>query len=321
MHYKHLTLLKRDIIAMELAQETPKKDIALLLNVHISTIYREIKRNAHTTNSNSSNYRYEYYASHAQNLYISRLNHSNASKFTDEVKSIIQNGFKEQLSFDAICGVRRKSDKSFPCSRTLYNYIKSGKVTPPNNYRLKLKKWKQASRIQSRGKSIKTLSIDVRPHYINSKKHFGHWELDLIESAGTGGYIIGLRERQTRFTLTKYIPNKYYKNVNKQVRLWMKQYSIYSITTDNGSEFNRLYELKSPTNNLEIYYAHPGCPYEKGSIEEFNKLLREFIYKKSVFTHTTTRKIAYYTNKINNRPMKILNYKSPYDFINMMLKI
>ena len=320
MTYNHLTALDRDIISIELSKETSKKDIAELLCVHISTIYREIKRNVPEENKATIKYSATYYSSTAHTLYLKRKHDNvNASKFTADIKYIIEDGLKQQFSLETICGIRHKTDNKFPCYRTLYNYIKSGFIKLPKNYRLKLKKKKAAKKSQSFAKDANTKSIDQRPNYINNNKYFGHWELDLIDSAGNGGYIISFKERLTRYTLTCYIPTKCSKHVNKQLRKWFKKYPVYSITTDNGAEFNSLYKLKTATNKLEIYYAHPGSPHEKGAVEEFNKLLREFIKKKSTFNHKSIRRIKYYTNHINNRPMKVMNYVSPKFCIKIMM--
>ncbi len=72
----------------------------------------------------------------------------------------------------------------------------------------KLKRRKSAYKSQSFKKDALTEHISKRNRIINKRKHSGHWEPDLIESAGDGGYIISFIERQTRFTLTKYIDNK-----------------------------------------------------------------------------------------------------------------
>ena len=317
-NYSHLTPYKRDLIAIELAKGSSIKKISSLLEIHISTVYREIRRNSVTIRD--SNYKdvISYLPSTANIKYLDRRKQNfNASKYTEDIKIIIENGLKEQLSFECIASLKRKTDKTFPCTRTIYNYRKKHLLTIPKNYRLKLKKRKSGSRPQSHLKKANTKHISQRPNYINTRRHFGHWELDLIESAGDGGYIITFIERMSRFTKTKYIDKKTPDNVHKFLKAIILQYPVYSITTDNGSEFNRLYELKSPTNNLEIYYTDPAAPHQKGAIEKFNKDLREFIKKHQIFTKKTSRKITYYTNQINNRPKKVLNYVSPEQIKNL----
>lgn len=196
--------------------------------------------------------------------YIQRRHKNiNSSKLTVDVKHIIETGLKQDLSFEAICHIRHKTDKSFPSWRTLYNYFKRSLIIIPKHYRLKLKKKKTSSRVQSHLKAINTKHISQRPSYITNHRHFGHWELDLIESAGDGGYIISFIECMSKFAQTKYIPSKEAIHVNSFINQVMKKYPVYSITTDNGSEFNSLYTLKTPTNHLEIYYTDPASPLPK----------------------------------------------------------
>lgn len=311
-NYKHFTSSDRDIISIELAKGTSKQKIADILNVHVSSIYREIKRNSVTQRNSHFEYYNTYLSSSAHNLYFQRRkNNSNSSKFTEDVKHIIEIGLKQDLSFSTICDIRHKTDKSFPSARTLYNYFKRSWIKTPKNYRLKLNKRKVATRVQSKLKEVNTKHISQRPRYVTNHKHFGHWELDLIESAGGGGYIISFIECMTEFAITQYIDTKEAGIINKFLKKVMKQYPVYSITTDNGTEFNNLYKLKTATNHLEIYYTDPASPWQKGLVEYFNKLMREYIPKNSIFTKTSARKIAYYTDKINNRPWKILNYNTP----------
>lgn len=318
--YHHLSSHQRDIISIELSKGTSKKNIASLIGTHISTVYRELNRNCVTQRDKFYNYHEVYFPSSAHSLYLSRKrNNSNSSKFSKDVKFIIEQGLHKQLSFESICNIRHKFDKSFPCTRSLYNYRKLSLITIPKNYRLKLKKRKSASRKQSYLKDANTKHISSRSHFINTKRRFGHWELDLIESASDGGYIISFIERMSKFSLTKYIDSKHSDNIINFLKHVMKKYPVYSITTDNGSEFNRLYELKTSTNYLEVYYTDPAAPYQKGLVEYFNKLLREFIHKNKKFDKKSIRKIQHYTNHINSREMKILNYSTPYKVKELMM--
>ena len=295
--------------------------IATQIRCSISTISREIKRNSINLREHDYTFTIRYLGSTAHTKYLDRRkNNENSSKFTKDVKHIIEKSLSEDLSFNAISKIRRKLSTDFPCTRTLYNYFKRGIIKIPKNYRLKLRKKKHAKREQSKAKKENTKTIHQRPKYIGEKKHFGHWELDLIESAGDGGYIISFVEIVSRFALTHYIEHKTTDNVNKFLTKIMKEHIVYSITTDNGSEFHKLYELKSAENYLEIYYTDPSSPWQKGLVENFNKLIREYIKKKDIITSKTKRKIKYSTDKINYRPKNILNFNTPLTVYNTLSK-
>lgn len=310
--YHHLTAQEKERIALMYDKGTTFTYIASIIGCSISTISREIKRNSTTIREQDYTYTTIYLGGTAHIKYLDRRkNNTNSSKFTEDVKSIIESALKEDLSFNCISKIRKKLCNEFPCTRTLYNYFKRGIIKIPKTYRLKLRKRKQSKKEQSKAKTANTKTIHQRPSYIGEKRRLGHWELDLIESAGVGGYIISFVEIVSKFAITHYIENKTSANVNEFLKKIMKEHVVHSITTDNGSEFHKLYELKSATNYLEIYYADPSSPWQKGLVENFNKLIREYIKKKDIITSKTKRKIKYTTDKINNRPKDILNFNTP----------
>lgn len=313
MTYKHLSQQQRYQIQYYLSENLSQRKIATILGINHSTISREIARNATTQRrANDDKYITKYDANSAQTKYISRRSR-NRSKATDNIIRIIKEDMKQFNSITSIVGRRRLDDVSFPSATTIYHWVKQGVLILSKAYKnaFKLKQSNYTGRSNSKECDEHTKTIHERSTTINKRTKFGHWELDLIESAGDGGYIISLIERVTRFTLTKYIENKTIKNVNKFISSVMKKYAINSITTDNGKEFLQLHKLKSNKNPLEIYYCDPGAPYQKGQVEWFNKQMRRFIKKKSVITNKSIRKIKHYTNIINNKYLNVLNYHCP----------
>ncbi|MGL5020755.1 MAG: IS30 family transposase [Mycoplasmatales bacterium] len=123
-------------------------------------------------------------------------------------------------------------------------------------------------------------------------------ELDLVESAGNGGYFISFVERVTDFTITQNIPTKKAKHVTEFIKKVIKSNKVKSITTDNGSEFHKLY-IFTIRNKIKIYYTDPGTPHQKGLVEYTNKLIREYIFKNKVFDNNIIRPLKVYTKIIN----------------------
>ena len=224
---------------------------------------------------------------------------------------------KKDYSPEQISGVNKKRNREFPSSRTIYNYIYDGKIVVPIKYRLKIKKRANRRNSKIKNKLLFCSTIHERPKKININKTCGHWEIDLIESAGKGGYIITFVERLTRYFIAEYIDSKHASNINKFIRKMNKIHIIKSITTDNGSEFNSLYKF-TLSNNIKIYYTDPGAPYQKGLVEETNKLLREYITKNKEFNQTIIRPLKVYSEKINSRPKKVLNFLSPKSAFNQL---
>lgn len=322
MKYNQLSQEQRFQIQFYLTQKLSHRKIASILGVSNSTISREVTRNS-TTQRRSSDDKYiiKYDANSAQNKYISRRS-KNRFKATDNIIRIIKQDMKQFNSITSIVGRRRLEDRSFPSATTIYSWVKCGVLILSKVYKHAFKLKQTNKRIHSNSKECdeNTKSIHERPNWVTKRTQFGHWELDLIESAGEGGYIISLIERVSRFTLTKYIENKTIKNVNQFISSVMKKYVINSISTDNGKEFLQLHKLKSHKSPLEIYYCDPGAPYQKGQVEWFNKQMRRFIKKKSVFDSKSKRKIKYYTNIINNKYLNVLNYHSPAELEHFIKK-
>lgn len=102
------------------------------------------------------------------------------------------------------------------------------------------------------------------------------------------------------------MPNKEAKTINEAVQDLIKRYPIASITADNGSEFSLLSELT----DIEVYFAHPYSSHERGSNENFNGLLREFLPKGKSLNPLTDEELAQYLSAINERPRRLHYYKT-----------
>lgn len=117
-----------------------------------------------------------------------------------------------------------------------------------------------------------------------------------------------LVERQTRFAIALKLANKQAETITKAVKSLLSQYPIGSITSDNGSEFSSLSTLK----NVDVYFTHPYSSHERGTNEHFNGLLREFLAKGVSLNPLTTEELNRYISAINNRPRRILKYKTAH---------
>ncbi|MDV5978168.1 IS30 family transposase, partial [Streptococcus canis] len=114
----------------------------------------------------------------------------------------------------------------------------------------------------------------------------------------------------SRYQIIRLIPDKSASSVNQALKSILKVYQINSITADNGTEFSCLAEGFDPEN---IYYAHPYSSWERGTNENHNRLIRRWLPKGS--KNATQQQVAFIENWINNYPKKLLNYKSPKEFL------
>ncbi len=199
-------------------------------------------------------------------------------------------------------------DAVVPSTKTLYNYIHQGLleikvIDLPRAVRIRKKFTKRPSTKKHLGKSI-----EERPEEINNRSRFGDWEIDSVLGGKTIGEpsILTLVERQTRYAVTKKLVEKKAEYVNQAVLECMKLYPIKSITADNGNEFSSLSKIEG----LDVYFAHAYSSYERGTNENFNGLLREFIPKGCSLKELNQNLLEDYTKAINERPRRIHGYQS-----------
>ncbi|CZD10420.1 IS1239 transposase [Streptococcus pneumoniae] len=162
-------------------------------------------------------------------------------------------------------------------------------------------------------------SIEQRSEAINLRLENGHYEIDTVLLTRAKNYcLLVLTDRKSRHQIIRLIPNKSAEVVNQALKLILKQHKILSITADNGTEFNRLFDIFSEEH---IYYAHPYASWERGTNENHNRLIHRWLPKGT--KKMTPKEVAFIEKWINNYPKKCLNYKSPReDFLmaNLNLK-
>lgn len=165
-----------------------------------------------------------------------------------------------------------------------------------------------------RGQIIDAVSIRERPAEIEDRAIPGHWEGDLL-SGSNNTHIATLVERTTRFTLLIKLKGKDTVTVINALRRKIKTLPTFlcnSLTWDRGMELAFHKKLSIDT-NIKIYFCDPRSPWQRGTNENTNGLLRQYLPKKtdlSFYTQKDLNKIAF---QLNGRPRKTLNFNSPLD--------
>src|SRR5690625_4399849 len=221
---------------------------------------------------------------------------------------------------DMIVG-RAQKEKNFtsdliPCTSTLYHWIDRGIMKTKNIDLLEKVSRKPRNDSPTHRENHRVLgpSIKERPEEIESREHFGHWEIDTMLGARDKDdpVLLTLVERKTRFEIMLKIdrqdqPNvdramsDFYKQLGEQANLYFK-----TITSDNGSEFSGIYEMLMGV--TDVFFAHPYAPYERGTKENQHKLIRRFIPKSKRLAEVSTQTINRIQQWINNIPRKVLDY-------------
>ena len=224
-------------------------------------------------------------------------------------------------SIDACVGFARKenifqADEIF-CTKTMYNYLWSGKLpitifeVPKALKRKHRRKWKR------RNKRILGRSIEERPAYIDDRQESGHWEADTVvgKRAGKESVILTLLERKTRHYLAIKIDSKTSGSVNAAMAVLKEEYGdrfsevFKTITTDNGAEFEAFSALEAY--GSKIYFAHPYMSSDKAQNERHNGLLREYVSKGESIDNYTAEDILSFADTINALPRRVLGYNTP----------
>ena len=221
---------------------------------------------------------------------------------------------QEQWSPKQIVGYCSANNIPMVSHERIYQYIredkaKGGKMYMHLRHRLKHNKRPTGKRIAIKNR----ISIEERPEIVNTKGRFGDWEIDTIIGKNNKGAIVTIVERTTSFFIMRKLPKgKNAKGLSKEVIELLIPYkeNVRSITSDNGTEFAD-HQTIAEKLQTTFYFAHPYSSWERGLNEYTNKLIRQYIDKKSCFDQFTDKQITDIQHKINRRPREKLNFKSP----------
>lgn len=313
---KHLTIEQRYQIEAYLKLKMSKDFIAKELNVHRSAVFREVGRNGLKRGGYSAK-KAQLYAQERKDRFMCNR------RFTGGCQKTVEKFLGQQWSPEQIIGhCQREGIEMVSCER-IYQFIREDKKNGGElylNLRHRLKHRKRP--VGGHCPVTNRTSIDERPGMVNDKKRFGDWEMDTIIGADQKGALLTLTERTTNFIFIEKLElGKNAFGLKKQLIDLLLPYKnhVHTITTDNGGEFAEHLAVAKKL-AASIYFAHPYCSWEKGSIENANKLIRQFVRKGTDLNDYSVEQIAEYQYKINNRPRKKLNFDSPknvfYKFIN-----
>lgn len=313
---KHLTTEQRYQIEAYLKLGLSKDFIATELKVHRSTIFREIKRN--------QNERGRYIAKQADEFYQDRKDRFTTNRtFTEACENQVVEWIKKGWSPEQIKGYCERNNIPMVSHELIYQHIRKNKQDGGNLYTYLRHQLKYRNRSVSKHYPIANrVSIDERPDIVQLKGRFGDWEMDTIVGANQKGVILTLTERKTNFIIIRQLKNgKNSKELSKELISSMIPYKkhVHTITTDNGPEFADHLRVSEKL-NAQIYFAHPYCSWEKGSIEHANKLIRQYIPKEDNLNDYKQDELTKIQHIINERPRKKLIFDSPknlfYNLIN-----
>lgn len=320
---KHLVFEDRVKIELWLQQRVKFSEIASRLSFSRATITQEIQRSLpdHWSNKFKA---VRYRAQEAQYLADQRQhNRPRYHKRTPRRLAIIkQRILEDKWSPEQIVFGTRQFGASVA---VVYNWINYNKVPGITNkdLRFKGKRYKRAMNKRIRDsyhqqksdkrEAVRLHNIADRPASIDHRLYFGDWELDGVESRQSNAMVLTFVERKTRYAVAIKIPSKHAQDIKLGIDTFMSQFQDYvkSITCDRGSEFmTNSTQLAFKEYGIKYYYAHAYAPYERGSNENFNSLLRVYFPKGTDFKKLSQETLSDAVMAINRRPMRIHRFKS-----------
>lgn len=316
--YRRLNFTEREELSRHLSLGLSCRKIAQLANRAPSTIYREILRNGPT----QSRYR----AINAQKQALS------AAKMPRRVRKLDINQKLQKIVVEYLqlrwspVQIAKRLRILYPDDITMhisheaiYAYIY---IHPRQHLKrqllFQLRRGHKYRRVKSterrRSNPIQDyISIDERPPEVDSRKIAGHWEGDLIKGSKNESAIGTLVERTTRMTFiaklrsgdARAVRQAFARKLNKLPDSLKK-----SLTYDQGSEMAE-HKMFTKETKIRVYFAHPHSPWERGTSENTNALIRDFFPSGTDFSKINVQQLKRVENLLNDRPRKVLNFYTP----------
>lgn len=319
--YQHLQPEERELIALRLATGHSQRAIAEELGRSPSTISREIRRNQKKGQT-------DYLATAAESMAKKRARKARRlRKLVDgplwrEIVALLRKQWSpEQVSAELR---QRHPDQPERCvsHETIYAALY---ILPRGELRKELlshlRQHRKTRRPRSRGTDRRgqipnMVSIAERPDEVEDRLVPGHWEGDLIKGAGNASSVGTLVERQSRLVMlvkvesasTEAVCAGFARKFGRLPAIMRK-----TMTYDRGKEMAG-HESLSEKLNMRIYFADPHSPWQRGSNENTNGLLRQYLPKGTDLSTLTQRDLNVIAHKLNTRPRKTLNWQTPIEF-------
>lgn len=314
-----ITFYEREKIELYLKMKKSHRWIGRKLCRGHTDISREINRN--------SGKFFSYRAVGAQRLHEARLLKKNRKKLekyeNSKLKEYVISEIKEDHSPDQIAGRLKNEpppelDGKTISHESIYQYIYNGQGRFEYLYpHLRVGRHKRQRRFDRKKRSKinipERVSIHLRPKEVDARERFGDWETDSMIFSKQKEILSTQYERKSMLCRIHKLPNKTARESENAIadsieslprKMWK------TITRDNGTEnANHLDTLD--TFDIQSFFCDPYCSWQKGGDENLNKLVRQYLPRKTDMSKVTDENIYIIQEKINNRPRKTLNYKTP----------
>lgn len=319
--YNHFTTKERESLLVYVKSGKKNCEIARLMGRAPSTISRELRRNAASRETYSAVQAEENYRSRRENCV-------RKPKLADPVYAAkVSELLGCYWSPEQIANRLRKEKNSIRVSTcTIYRALASGLLPPELRKVLRIK-----GRIRFGGhKKSPCGHLDIeytihdRPKSVENRSQIGHWESDTVRGAKWSGCLATHTERKSRFLVMRKIPDRTAQSFTESTITAFKLIPAgkrKSFTADHGKEFSMHRELSAKL-GCKVYFADPHAPWQRGTNENCNGLIRQFFPKRTSFADVTQEDADRVALLLNRRPRKSLGWKTPEEiFLNKSLHL
>jgi IS30 family transposase len=315
MTYRQLSPEERYMLAALRRQGLNQSQIARLLGRHRSTVCRELRRN-----STSADGRYRAFT--AQERTNGRRSRSRRNRrFGAEDFALVEELLCRQWSPEQIAGRLARTGRLSISHETIYRHVwrdkKAGGLLYTHLRGARKRRRKRYGSYDSRGRLAGKRMISERPAEVEARERAGHWEADTVAGAGTKDCVLTLVERKTGLVLIGKLADRTAEGLSWRAVSLIRRHpgQFETVTADNGTEFHDYRRVERLT-GAAFYFARPYHSWERGSNENANGLLRQYLPKGMSMAGLTQHQCNAIARRLNTRPRKRLGFRTPLECFN-----
>jgi len=323
--YRHLTVTERERLAKMYYEEHSLAAMAKALRRNKSTILRELSRNGSPVNRCYAPCRAQVRSDERRSKASRRVRINN-----DKIRSYTREKLRLGWSPEIIAGRLPLEHRGLHISHeAIYQYLYDRRTKDRKELIRLLRRAHRMRKLKGIGRKVRKtkipnrIPIEARPKAVDSRRYYGHWEGDTMESQKSPPVLNSLTERKSRLLLLTKLERKAAGETKRAIvgRLaGLPAVLRKTITLDNGTE-NTLHEEITAEIGAKCYFARPYASWQRGTNEQTNGMVRWHLPRGTDFRNISEDEIAEVEYRINNRPRKCLKYRTPQEVFNRVVAL
>ena len=297
MAQTHFTISHRKMIELLLTMGKSLRFIAAKLAYHHSAIGKEISRNPSPYKAEEAQTNYE-----RRRLVCRKPQKLANPELRQSIANLLWEGHPPETASHLVGSVSHN---------LIYRGIKAGILPSVSAWFLHRKRPYKRQGTEKRGTLTGFTPISERSASAEGREEFGHWEGDTVEGKNHKGYIVTLVERKTRYTFVREVAHKTAKEVGDAVISLLEEIPVLSLTFDRGKEFADFLRMEREL-KTKVYFCNAHAPWERGSNERTNGLIRRILPKGTDFTNLTAEVLHQVRTRLNQTLRKCVGWKTPH---------